>query len=443
MIAGVRVSFLPPVDNLDRYIEAASRPTTRRSYESAIRHFELEWGGFLPASAQSISRYLADHAESLSISTLRHRLAALASWHNEHGFADPTRAHLVRQVLKGIRASHAAVQKQAKPLQIDGLQQIDDWLQAAIAAARRNGDVTSLSRHLRDRAFVLLGFWRGFRSDELIHLLVENLDLRPNEGLSCFLQSSKSDKSFQGRSFRVPALSRLCPVAACQDWIAHAGLREGPLFRAVDQWGNIRPAALHRNSVIALLRALFQSAGLPLHDCYSAHSLRRGFAGWAVANGWNVKNLMEYVGWKDVKAAMRYVDDSDEAVRERMEQGLQKSPAAPATGGEQSRSPGPGAEIRRHSTAMEVTLLLSPFVKGVRGVHRSRRLIEEMCLKRFAMTPADREGTRYRIHVPSDGSDDLDETLYALLDEMHRIADDNHCFLDARLHDPSTNRFWE
>jgi hypothetical protein len=36
--------------------------------------------------------------------------------------------------------------------------------------------------------------------------------------------------------------------------------------------------------------------------------MRRGFATWASANGWDIKGLMSYVGWKDMKSALRYVD---------------------------------------------------------------------------------------------------------------------------------------
>jgi integrase len=43
-------------------------------------------------------------------------------------------------------------------------------------------------------------------------------------------------------------------------------------------------------------------------DQYSSHSLRRGFGNWASSNGWDLKTLMEYVGWKNVHSAMRYVN---------------------------------------------------------------------------------------------------------------------------------------
>lgn len=52
---------------------------------SALRHFEVERGGHLPATPDSVARYLVDHAGQLATKTLRHRLAAVAGWHREHG----------------------------------------------------------------------------------------------------------------------------------------------------------------------------------------------------------------------------------------------------------------------------------------------------------------------------------------------------------------------
>ncbi|MCZ0212093.1 hypothetical protein OZK63_42790, partial [Streptomyces sp. UMAF16] len=62
-------------------------------------------------------------------------LAALARWHSDQGFVDPTKAPLVRQVLRGIRATHPVIQKKAKPLQLELLQDIDQWLEREIGAA--------------------------------------------------------------------------------------------------------------------------------------------------------------------------------------------------------------------------------------------------------------------------------------------------------------------
>ena len=119
---------------VDRYLEAATRQNTQRSYASALRHFEIEWGGHLPATPDSVARYLAEQAPRAAINTLKQRLAALAHWHAEHGFVDPTRAPLVRKVLKGIQTLHPRIEKQVTPLQLTQLTQVTEWLDAAVLA---------------------------------------------------------------------------------------------------------------------------------------------------------------------------------------------------------------------------------------------------------------------------------------------------------------------
>ena len=297
--------------DVDTYLRAATRENTQRSYRSALQHFEAEWGGLLPASPDTVARYLAEHAQVLALSTLQQRLAALADWHKQHGFADPTKAQVVRKVFKGIRALHPMQQKQARPIQLDQVTQITAWLDQAIASATDAGCRPDQLRHTRDRALLLLGFWRGFRGDELARLRVEHVAAVAGEGMTCFLAQSKGDRDARGRTFKAPALRTLCPVAAYLAWIALAELAEGPVFRAVDRWGNLGAFGLHINSLVPLLRTLFHAAGIPLAGQYSSHSLRRGFAGWATANGWDLKTLMDYVGWRDVHSAMRYMDAVD------------------------------------------------------------------------------------------------------------------------------------
>jgi integrase len=106
----------------------------------------------------------------------------------------------------------------------------------------------------------------------------------------------------------MPSLARFEAYLA---WTMLAGLTEGPVFRAVDRWGNVSDTALHINSLVPLLRSLFEAAGIAFAEQYSGHSLRRGFATWATSNGWNLKTLMEYIGWRDVQSAMRYVESAD------------------------------------------------------------------------------------------------------------------------------------
>ncbi|WP_153014525.1 hypothetical protein [Pseudomonas amygdali] len=126
------------MNDVDRYIDAATRDNTRRSYRAAIEHFEVTWGGFLPATSESVARYLASHAGKLSVNTLKLRLSALAQWHVSQGFADPTKAPVVRKVIKGIRALHPAQEKQAEPLQLQDLEKVIAWLENEIGVLITN-----------------------------------------------------------------------------------------------------------------------------------------------------------------------------------------------------------------------------------------------------------------------------------------------------------------
>lgn len=295
------------MSDLDRYLNAATRDNTRRSYRAAIEHFEVSWGGFLPATSDSVARYLVAHAVVLAVNTLKLRLSALAQWHTSQGFPDPTKAPVVRKVLKGIRAVHPAREKQAEPLQLKHLEQVVACLEGEARAASEARDPAGLLRAKRDSALILLGFWRGFRSDELCRLSIEHVQAVPGAGISLYLPRSKSDRDNVGKTYQTPALLRLCPVQAYSEWLSAAALVRGPVFRGIDRWGNVGEAGLHPNSVIPLLRQALERAGIPAEQ-YTSHSLRRGFATWAHRSGWDLKSLMSYVGWSDMKSAMRYVE---------------------------------------------------------------------------------------------------------------------------------------
>ena len=424
---------------VDRYLDAAERANTRRSYASAIQHFEVEWGGLLPATIDAITCYLAAYAESLSLNTLKHRLAALSRWHQDHGFPDPTKAPKIRQLLKGIRTLHPAQEKRAKPLELEILRSIVDWLTAAATAAINRGDSASALRHTRDRALVLLGFWRGFRSDELANLCIEFIEIKHGEGLTCFLPRSKGDRKLEGRSFSCPALSRLCPVEAVEDWLALSELTTGPLFRKIDRWGHLSEAGLIPSSIIPMLRKLLSQAGVADAEAFSSHSLRRGFAQWAGMSGWDIRELMSYVGWRDMKAAMRYLDGISIDQKARFEQGLgqalpEKLPAS---------TPQLPSLPEVLLTTIEVSIDLSAFNGGRRGVTNALRDMGGTCLARFQAQPLDEDGRRYQISVPTPSSDVLDDHLYALLDELHRIADARECFLEVVCRDPASGRHWD
>jgi integrase len=96
-------------------------------------------------------------------------------------------------------------------------------------------------------------------------------------------------------------------VDAYQHWLAVSGLHHGPVFRAIDRWGHVAKEPVNPNSLSRILRLAFVRSG-EAGEGYTAHSLRRGFATWASRNQWSSKALMEYVGWRDVQSALRYIE---------------------------------------------------------------------------------------------------------------------------------------
>lgn len=429
------------MSDLDRYLDAATRENTRASYAKAIRHFEVEGEGLLPATADQVAKYLARFAASLAISTLRQRVAALSAWHRDHGFPDPTKAPVVRKVLKGIQTVHPAAPRQAAPLQLTLLGQLADWLDEAAQWASSRGDVPGERRHRRDRALVLVGFWRAFRTDELLRLEVQNLTVVEGQGMTCFLPQSKGDRQAEGVTFRVPALSRWCPVDAMVDWLTVSELTTGPVFRSIDAHGAISTDGLHANSIPRLLREIFARAGLASPEQYSGHSLRRGFAQWANAQGWDLKSLMEYVGWKDVSSAMRYLDGADPFAKHRIEAGLPER----AEESRPSLTARPVPEVlpapRVPLVDLEVRLVLSNQRASRSGSAKVRKILNDSCLAPLAAQQVDADGQRFHFSLPDDEL--LEETVAELLDDLHRFAGNHHFHLDADVRERSGSRRWE
>jgi len=148
------------------------------------------------------------------------------------GFPDPTKTPHVRKVLRGIVTLHPASEKRAKPMQLAQLEKLTAWLDEQIA---READGRERLACIRNRALVLLGSWRGFRSDELSRLRIEHVAVEAGRGMTLYLLRTKGDRAQLGRTSKAPALSRLCPVAAYEAWIATFNLAEGPVFRSIDR----------------------------------------------------------------------------------------------------------------------------------------------------------------------------------------------------------------
>ena len=305
-VTGSAASQDEPEPSTINYREIGKAQNTVRAYSSAVNHFRFKWGGFLPASEGSVCDYLTDYAGKLKVSTLRLHLAGLSKWHKNQGFDDPTAHVSVKETMKGIAKHHAEETKQAHPLTIRHLVKICDRLEAQKREAIQTDNQGAILRIHRDLALILLGFWYGFRSDELSRVEAQNVTAERDKSINVFLSHSKGDADARGARYQADALRAYCPVAAYLDWIQVSGIKTGAVFRSITRWGRLAQNGINKQSIEYILNKAAEGL-FPDEPAFSTHSLRRGFADWAVSAGWDMNTIMKHVKWQSTASAQRYM----------------------------------------------------------------------------------------------------------------------------------------
>jgi integrase len=258
-------------------LQASIARSTQRAYQTDLDHF-LAWGGSVPASAETVARYLADHAEILTVATLARRTVAIGRAHVIRGFPNPAANDLVRIALRGIRRMYGRPQERVAALTKEQL--------LAIVSSLNNS-----TRDIRDRALLLIGFAGAFRRSELVSLDCHSIERRP-AGIVISIRRSKTDQEGHGREIAIPSSGgSMCPVAAVDAWLEVAGITEGPIFRTITRKGDVRPNRLATEAVALIVKQRARLIGLAV-DRYSGHSLRSGFVTSAAMAGipiWKIK----------------------------------------------------------------------------------------------------------------------------------------------------------
>lgn len=284
-------SELPP--EVARYVDAALADNTLRAYRTDLEHFR-QWGGRLPAGAEEVARYLAQHAAVLSVATLTRRLAGLAKAHRAMGAASPTESELVRLTMRGIRRQHGRPQDQVKPLTRDRLH--------SVLAAMGTG-----LREARDQALLVIGFSGALRPSELAAIDCRSLE-RTARGLILTIPRSKTDPEGQGQRIALNAdVDGLEPRAALEVWLKRAGIDRGPVFRSLDRHGNLGGTALTGAAVSQIVKRRLSEAGIAPAG-YSAHSLRAGFVTSAALDGvpgWRIRRHTRHASQTMVERYIR------------------------------------------------------------------------------------------------------------------------------------------
>ncbi|MFN3628187.1 MAG: site-specific integrase [Parvibaculum sp.] len=287
-------SVLP--SDVQRLIAASLSDGTKRGYQQDLAHFEA-WGGSIPASADTIAVYLADLANAYKTATIVRRVTALSKAHDATGAANPTKSELVRATMRGIKRTNGTATREAKPILREDLFQMLDCI----------GDST---KDMRDKALLLLGFAGAFRRSELVGLDVSDIE-HVRQGIVVTLRRSKTDQNGAGRKIGIPfGRSKWCPVKQLADWLEHAKIETGPLFRGINRHGHIAEQRLSGEAVCVIVKQRTEAAGFDPTG-YSGHSLRAGLATSAAMAGASAWKIRQQTGHASDAMLNRYIRDGD------------------------------------------------------------------------------------------------------------------------------------
>ncbi|PLU16477.1 integrase, partial [Sinorhizobium medicae] len=100
------------------------------------------------------------------------------------------------------------------------------------------------------------------------------------------------------------------PVTALKTWLAEAAIKDGAVFRRIDQWGNVDRRALTPQSVNLILKGRCKKAGLD-PALFSAHGLRSGYLTEAANRGIPLPEAMQQSLHKSVTQAASYYNNAE------------------------------------------------------------------------------------------------------------------------------------
>lgn len=241
--------------------------------------------------------------------TVRRRLALWATLHRWRGVEGPFSSPSIRNALRlSIRAAdRPRGRKSAQAITRDILDQL-------LATCGRGRAVD-----LRDRALLLLAFGSGGRRrSEIVRLRVDDIEERDSVAtdpaapdgpmlpvLALRLRRTKISSADAAESALVVGR----PVEALRAWLEFSKIDGGPVFRRIDKWGVIGPAALDPQSVNAIIKARCALADLDPAQ-YSAHGLRSGYLTQAAREGVPLPEAMQQSQHRSVQQAARYYNEA-------------------------------------------------------------------------------------------------------------------------------------
>ena len=274
---------------------------TLRAYKADFKDFSAFCAknglSSLPTEPKILSLYLTHLSVTSKFSTLKRRIASISVFHKLKGHYLDTKHPIIMENLHGIKRVKGSNQKSKKPILINDLKLIinviDKYL-SHCALPELEG-----SKHIRNKAIILVGFSGGFRRSELVNIDYDDIEF-VREGVKIFIKRSKTDQSGEGMIKAIPYFNNktFCPVLALKNWIDKYKIKSGKIFAISDK------------SVALIIKKYASLAGLDATK-YGGHSLRSGFATSAAESGAEERNIMAMTGHKTTQMVRRYIHEAN------------------------------------------------------------------------------------------------------------------------------------
>jgi len=275
---------------------------------------QLEARGLL-RSAKNTAGLRPPHAPA----TVQRRLASWSTLHRWRGLTGDFSAAEVRSAMRlAVRvADRPRARKSRKAITAD-------CLELLLATCNGTDYAAPSLMDIRDRALLLVGFASGGRRrSELSGMRFgqitweDFLPLDPSDPESDLLPAAslrlgrtKTEESSDDNSVLLIGRS----VDALKAWLEAARIQEGAVFRAIDQWGNLKTRALTPQSVNAIVKKRCALAGLDPQD-FSAHGLRSGFLTEAANRDIPIQDAMLQSRHRSLAQASSYYSDAGRSRR--------------------------------------------------------------------------------------------------------------------------------
>lgn len=322
------------LERAGQYARGARAASTWDAYDRDMARFAAwctERGlSALPAEPMTVCLWLADQAPvwrpatahdplehivegqvceqaGLRPATIARRLASISVVHRAAGVANPAAHEQVRATMAGIRR-HPGV----APPRRRTAARTDQ-----ILAMTHGLDPETDSVDARDAALILIGYAAALRRSDLARLDLTDLTV-DEHGLSVSVRRSKTDQEAEGVVVGIAADDDGVSAAA-EAWalwrahLARAGITRGaawrPIHRSAQGTLTVRRPRLSGRAISDIVTR--RAAAVGLDGDFGSHSLRRGLATEAIANGVPEHAVMRHGRWRSMTTMRSYVDDAE------------------------------------------------------------------------------------------------------------------------------------